>query len=106
MVDPPSAGNHGPVRPFKTYHFAYADGTPFFVLDTTSYSWVNRDAALQERTLSALGHSGFTKLRFGLFPKWYQFNRVEPLVFAFARKSDNMCDASDRICQPRERRQL
>src|SRR5689334_22698418 len=26
---PPSAGNHGPVRVRNTYHFAYADGTPY-----------------------------------------------------------------------------
>src|SRR6516162_11306019 len=25
----PSAGNHGPVRVAHTYHFAYADGTPY-----------------------------------------------------------------------------
>jgi hypothetical protein len=25
----PSKGNHGPVRVHNTYHFAYADGTPF-----------------------------------------------------------------------------
>ncbi len=91
-VDPPASGNHGLVRPFKTYHFAYADGTPFFVLGTTSYNWVNRDVALQERTLSSLGQSGFTKLRFGLFPKWYQFNRVEPAAFPFVRKNDNTFD--------------
>jgi hypothetical protein len=87
-VDPPESDNHGPVKAFKTYHFAYADGTPFFLLGTTSYNWLNRDASLQERTLAALGQSGFTKVRFGLFPKWYEFNRVEPAVFPFVRKED------------------
>ena len=28
-VTPPGKGNHGPVRVHNTYHFAYADGTPF-----------------------------------------------------------------------------
>ena len=25
----PTGANHGPVKVFKTFHFAYADGTPF-----------------------------------------------------------------------------
>ncbi|HRW08264.1 MAG TPA: DUF5060 domain-containing protein, partial [Caldilineaceae bacterium] len=31
----PSEGNHGPVQVANTYHFAYADGTPYKQIGTT-----------------------------------------------------------------------
>ena len=34
-VTEPSAGNHGPVRVAGQYHFAYADGMPFYPVGTT-----------------------------------------------------------------------
>ena len=37
-VTAPSAQNHGPVRVRNTYHFAYADGTPFRPIGTTCYN--------------------------------------------------------------------
>ena len=83
----PSAGNHGPVRVAKTYHFDYADGTPYFLLGTTLYNWLNRDEVLQNETLETLSKNPFTKVRFGLFPKWYQFNRVEPALYPYEETS-------------------
>ena len=83
IVLPPSANNHGPVRVAKTYHFSYADHTPYFLLGTTLYNWLNRDEALQVETLKSLGKSPFNKVRFGLFPKWYEFNRVEPAKYPY-----------------------
>lgn len=50
----PSAGNHGPVRVAGGYHFAYADGTPFRQIGTTSYSWALQSEALCARTLATL----------------------------------------------------
>lgn len=91
-VTPAAAGDHGPVRVAKTYHFAYADGAPYFLLGTTSYNWLNRDAKLQDQTLASLRDTGFTKIRFGLFPKWYEFNRVDPPVFPYVRKADGSFD--------------
>jgi len=82
-VEAPSTENHGPVRVAKTYHFSYADGTPYFLLGTTLYNWLNRDEHLQEQTLQTLRESSFTKVRFGLFPKWYEFNRVEPSMYQY-----------------------
>jgi hypothetical protein len=84
-VGPPSKDNHGPVRVAKMFHFSYADGTPYFLLGTTSYNWLNRDDTLQNETLATLGKSPFTKLRFGLFPKWYVFNRVEPELYPYVQ---------------------
>ena len=86
-VGPPSQGNHGPVRVAKTFHFSYADGTPYFLMGTTLYNWLNRDDALQNETLETLSKSPFTKVRFGLFPKWYEFNRVEPTVYPYVQTS-------------------
>ena len=91
-VGPPSTGNHGPVGVNNTYHFSFADGTPYFLLGTTSYNWLNRDDALQERTLATLRAKPFNKLRFGLFPKWFVFNRVEPSIFPYLRKEDGTFD--------------
>ncbi|HSV13388.1 MAG TPA: DUF5060 domain-containing protein, partial [Tepidisphaeraceae bacterium] len=31
--------NHGPVRVRDTFHFAYADGAPYFECGTTCYAW-------------------------------------------------------------------
>jgi hypothetical protein len=83
----PSSGNHGPVRVAKTFHFSYADGTPYFLLGTTLYNWLNRDEALQNETLETLSKNPFTKVRFGLFPKWYEFNRVEPTMYPYVETS-------------------
>ncbi len=50
-VTPPGKGNHGPVRVHDTYHFAYADGTPFFPIGTTIYNWLDAPESVQEETL-------------------------------------------------------
>ena len=38
-VGAPGPDNHGPVTVQGQYHFAYADGTPYFPLGTTIYNW-------------------------------------------------------------------
>lgn len=63
FVTPPSQGNHGPVRVHNTYHFAYADGTPFHEIGTTIYNWLDTPEALQEETLQTLAASPFNKAR-------------------------------------------
>ncbi len=92
IVEKPSANNHGPVQVAKTFHFSYADGTPYFLLGTTLYNWLNRDETLQAQTLQTLSKSPFTKVRFGLFPKWYEFNRVEPSVYPYIELSPQKFD--------------
>ncbi|MDR0999313.1 MAG: DUF5060 domain-containing protein [Clostridiales bacterium] len=69
---PPSEGNHGPVRVYKKYHFAYDDGEPFFVLGTSCYAWTTRSDEMRKQTLESLSQYAFTKLRFGFFPKRLQ----------------------------------
>lgn len=82
-VTPPSSGDHGPVRVAYTYHFAYADGTPYVELGTTCYAWIHQSEALQEETLKTLSTAPFNKLRMCVFPKRYQWNTNEPLLYPF-----------------------
>ena len=79
----PTGNNHGPVQVQNTFHFAYADGTPFRQLGTTCYAWTSQDEKLQEQTLETLAASPFNKLRMCVFPKWYTWNEVEPPHYAF-----------------------
>jgi hypothetical protein len=92
VVKAAPSNEHGPVRVAKTWHFDYADGTPYFPLGTTSYNWLNRNPALQRQTLASLRQSGFTKIRFCLFPKWYKFNRVDPPQFPYLRGIEGKFD--------------
>jgi hypothetical protein len=92
VVTAAGTGNHGPVQVAKIYHFSYSDGTPYFLLGTTSYNWLNRDEALQRQTLGTLSDSPFTKLRFGLFPKWYAFNHEEPAIYPYVETSPRKFD--------------
>jgi hypothetical protein len=92
QVTKPGPGNHGPVVVRDTYHFAYADGTPFYPVGTTMYNWLNRDAALELRTLSALAKGPFNKVRFGPFPKWYTFNQVDPPVYPYPQTAAGKFD--------------
>lgn len=83
IVTEPSKNNHGPVHVANTYHFAYADGTPYKELGTTCYVWHLQNEALQEETLKTLASSPFNKLRFCVFPKRYQWNTNEPILYPF-----------------------
>ncbi len=82
-VRPASPGNHGPVRVAHTYHFAYADGTPYRPIGTTCYDWIHRPEALQEQTLKTLATSPFNKLRMCLLPQNHAANQPPP-AFPFA----------------------
>jgi hypothetical protein len=83
----PSHGNYGPVRVRNTYHFAYADGSPYFPVGTTCYAWIHQGEQLREQTLATLKMSPFNKVRMCVFPKWYAFNRTEPPLYPFVGKA-------------------
>ncbi len=76
-------GNHGPVRVANTYHFAYADGTPYKQIGTTCYVWAHQGDELEEQTLATLQAASFNKLRMCVFPKHYAFNENEPERYPF-----------------------
>lgn len=86
-VAPPGKGNHGPVRVSNTYHFAYADGTPFKQIGTTIYNWMDTPDELQEQTLKTLAASPFNKARMLITqqPTAYQ-NKFVPTLWPFAGK--------------------
>jgi len=91
-VTPPSPDNHGPVRVAHTFHFAYADGKPFKELGTTCYAWIHQPEPLEEQTLKTLAASPFNKLRMCVFPKWYDWNRSEPILYPFDGTPTNQWD--------------
>lgn len=85
---------HGPVRvgtcTSQSVHshvastrLKYADGTPYFCVGTTCYSWVHQGDALEEKTLKTLSEGYFNKIRMCLFPKHYAYNHNEPVYFPF-----------------------
>ncbi|PTX94385.1 DUF5060 domain-containing protein [Opitutus sp. ER46] len=68
-VTPAGKGNHGPVRVFNTFHFAYADGTPFKQIGTTIYNWLDTPEEVQEQTLQTLAQAPFNKARMLITPQ-------------------------------------
>jgi hypothetical protein len=85
-------GNHGPVVVSNTWHFTYADGTPYFPFGTTCYAWTHQGDALEQQTLTTLRNAPFNKMRMCVFPKWYAYNRNEPPVYAFPRSAPGAND--------------
>lgn len=83
-VTPPLPGDHGPVRVFHTYHFAYADGTPYWEIGTTCYNWTDAPDAWEEQTLKTLASSPFNKVRMLVFPQNVGFEgKYPPLMFPY-----------------------
>lgn len=82
-----SEGNHGPVRVANTFHFAYADGTPYKQIGTTCYAWTHQGDALEEQTLATLRAAPFNKMRMCVFPKSYDYNHNEPVYYPFERNA-------------------
>ncbi len=80
---PPSEGNHGPVRVDGRHHFRYADGRRYYQVGTTCYAWCHQGDELEEQTLATLAEAPFNKLRMCVLPKWYAFNRIEPVQYPF-----------------------
>jgi hypothetical protein len=66
------------VRVRNTYHFAYADGTPFKQIGTTIYNWLDTPEALQEETLKTLATAPFNKARMLIFPQRTSFRQEFP----------------------------
>lgn len=85
---PPKSGNHGPVGVRDSYHFGYADGTPYFPFGTTCYAWIHQTDELQKQTLESLRSGPFNKIRMCIFPKWYQYNHGIPPRFPFPRVNE------------------
>jgi len=81
-VTQPLPGDYGPVRVHDTYHFAYADGTPYRELGTTSYSWCQQSDAVEDLTVAALAQSPFNKIRMCVLPQNEPDSKPEQFPFA------------------------
>ncbi len=81
----PSTANHGPVAVARVTHFAYADGTPYYPIGTTSYAWIHQGDQLEQQTLATLKAAPFNKMRMCIFPKNYDYNKNEPQYYPFPR---------------------
>jgi Domain of unknown function (DUF5060)/Protein of unknown function (DUF4038)/Domain of unknown function (DUF5605) len=90
----PSGANRGPVVVHRKFHFAHADGSPFYPIGTTCYAWTHQGDALEEQTLATLKASPFNKLRMCVFPKSYEYNRGEPPLYPFERSGPSGWDFS------------
>lgn len=93
-VDVAVSDARGAVGVVDDFHFAYADGTGYVPVGTTAYAWTHQPDALQEETLRSLEGSPFTKLRMGLFPKDFIYNRNEPERFVFPRLGEREWDTT------------
>lgn len=75
------ADNHGPVHVAYTFHFAYADGTPFKPLGTTCYSWIHRPEWIEKETLATLAEAPFNKIRMAIWPQAHGADYMPPERF-------------------------
>jgi hypothetical protein len=89
-VSAPSAGNHGPVHVHERYHFGYEDGTPYFLLGTTTYRGLTGGPLERIRTMSKLAHSPFNKSRFMLLAgsSWVNGGGLSPFQTDLDGKPD------------------
>lgn len=93
-VTPATGANHGPVRVHNTFHFKYADGTPYKQIGTTAYAWTHQGNELEEQTIESLRTGPFNKMRMCVFPKRYAFNANEPPHYPFEGTAPNEWDFS------------
>ena len=81
----PGKGNHGPVRVHNTFHFAYADGTPYKQVGTTIYNWTDTPDEVQEQTLRTLASAPFNKARMLVTPQPTPYQKkFAPPLWPFA----------------------
>lgn len=91
-VSSAAPGNRGPVHVVDKYHFAYADGSPYRELGTTCYAWTCQPEPLEQQTLRTLSTAPFNKLRMCVMPKWFVYNRNEPILYPYAGTAPNQWD--------------
>lgn len=69
----PSEGNHGPVHVEDRFHFAHADGTPYFQFGTTCTARARSESPFcggSSRKGRSPGWSRWARHRFGVFSVW------------------------------------
>lgn len=77
------SGNHGMVGIKDTLYFSYSDDTPYYPFGTTCYAWVHQGDSLADVTLKTLSDGTFNKIRMCIFPKSFDWNHNEPILYPF-----------------------
>jgi hypothetical protein len=90
----PGPSSHGPVGVVDGFHFAYADGTRYTPIGTTSYAWSHQGEELEQKTLRTLAGTSFNKIRMCVFPKSFAFNENEPRFYPFPGSSEEGWDTT------------
>jgi hypothetical protein len=72
------------------YHFAYADGTPYFLLGTTAYAWLQGSEDVEKAWLKTFSENQFNKVRFMLFP--FPFGPAEGRQYPYPQTSPGKFD--------------
>ena len=91
---PAESSSHGPVSVRDTFHFGYADGTPYLPIGTTSYAWVWQGEELASQTLETLSKNVFNKIRMSVLPKHYAYIDTEPPFYPFEGSKEGGWDFS------------
>ena len=78
-------GNKGMVQVKDNTRLCYQDNTPYQSLGTTCYAWIHQSEDLQKLTIQSLEESPFNKIRMCIFPKFFQFNESEPVIYPYER---------------------
>ncbi len=76
-------GIHGLIKVADKWHFAFADGTPYYPFGTTAYVWNYQSEKVQAETMQTLAKAPFNKIRMCIFPKHYDYNLREPEMTPF-----------------------
>jgi len=87
QATPPTAENHGPVQVAHQFHFAHADGTPYFPFGTTCYSAGFLGEPFEQQTFDGLKAAGFNKVRLCLLPK--PVTGAPPVALPFEPAADS-----------------
>ena len=87
---------HGPVRAVKT-HFEYTDGKLFIPFGTTVYALASQEDALVEQTLESLKNAPFNKIRRCVFPKDYDYNKMNRRIIPLKRGRTDPGTRKDRM---------
>ena len=77
----------GVIRAVGT-HFEDANGNVFRPFGTTVYALPHQKLPLISQTIQTLQRAPFNKVRYCIFPKYYDYNRDEPELFPFEREGD------------------
>ncbi len=94
MCTEATGDNHGPVEVAEQFHFAYADGTPYYPFGSTSYGWVHQKDKLAYQTIESLKNSPFNKMRTGVTPHHSEFSDENMRHYPYVGESKKDWDFS------------